>query len=132
MSGRSLLRRLSRSRIWRYWGLVLVAIMVIFLGGLQAAAYVVMTLLVIVWALFSAPTWCGAVNRQRGGKSSIAAIVPPAYCSDVGFVSTSFNISQVDHQLAGSDARNLGGRAGKACNYFSRVRHYHWNNRRNG
>jgi hypothetical protein len=47
---------------------VLVAIMVIFLGGLQAAAYVVMTLLVIVWALFSAPTWCGAVNRQRGGE----------------------------------------------------------------
>jgi hypothetical protein len=39
-----------------------------FLGGLQAAAYVVMTLLVIVWALFSAPTWCGAVNRQRGGE----------------------------------------------------------------
>ncbi|HWI01779.1 MAG TPA: hypothetical protein VNT27_15745 [Propionibacteriaceae bacterium] len=60
MSGRSLLRRLSRSRIWRYWGLVLVAIMVILLGGLQAAAYVVMTLLVIAWALFSAPTWCGA------------------------------------------------------------------------
>jgi hypothetical protein len=68
VSRRSLLRRLSRSRIWRYWGLVLVAIMVIFLGGLQAAAYVVMTLLVIVWALFSAPTWCGAVNRQRGGE----------------------------------------------------------------
>ena len=47
---------------------MLVAIMVIFLGGLQATAYVVMTLLVIVWALFSAPTWCGAVNRQRGGE----------------------------------------------------------------
>jgi hypothetical protein len=47
---------------------VLVAIMVVLLGGLQAAAYVVMTLLVIVWALFSAPTWCGAVNRQRGGE----------------------------------------------------------------
>lgn len=40
--------------------------MVILLGGLPAAAYVVMTLLVVVWALFSAPTWCGAVNRTRG------------------------------------------------------------------
>jgi hypothetical protein len=48
---------------------VLVAIMVIFLGGLPvAAAYAVMTLLVVVWVLFSAPTWCGAVNRQRGNE----------------------------------------------------------------
>jgi hypothetical protein len=47
---------------------VLVAIMVILLGGLPAAAYVVMTLLVVVWALFSAPTWCGAVNRTRSNE----------------------------------------------------------------
>jgi hypothetical protein len=45
---------------------------------------------------------------------------------------STFHKRVVDHQLAASDARNLGGRAGKACNYFSRVRHYHWNNRRNG
>jgi hypothetical protein len=25
-----------------------------------------MTLLVVVWSLFAAPTWCGAVNRKRG------------------------------------------------------------------
>ena len=117
--------------------------MVIFLGGLQATAYVVMTLLVIVWALFSAPTWCGAVNRQRGGEVE--------YCRNNSFGLLlgcwirqhkfqhftsawwiTFHKRVVDHQLAGSDARNLGGRAGKACNYFSRVRHYHWNNRRNG
>jgi hypothetical protein len=45
---------------------VLVAIMVIGLGGLPVAAYVVMTFLVIVWTLFAAPVWCGAVNRERG------------------------------------------------------------------
>jgi hypothetical protein len=62
MSRSRWLRRASRSRAWRYWGLVLVAIMVIGLGGLPVAAYVVMTLLVIVWTLFAAPVWCGAVN----------------------------------------------------------------------
>ena len=30
--------------------------------------YVGMTLLVIVWSLFAAPTWCGAVNRKRGAE----------------------------------------------------------------
>jgi len=28
--------------------------------------YAIMTLLVVIWALFVAPTWCGAVNRRRG------------------------------------------------------------------
>src|SRR5215204_4463699 len=40
--------------------------MVIGIGRLSVAPYVVMTLLVIVWSLFAAPTWCGAVNRKRG------------------------------------------------------------------
>jgi hypothetical protein len=66
MSRSRWLRRASRSRAWRYWGLVLVAIMVIGLGGLPVAAYVVMTLLVIVWTLFAAPVWCGAVNMEHG------------------------------------------------------------------
>jgi hypothetical protein len=60
------LRRVSHWRLWRYWGLMLVAIMVIGLGWIPAAPYAVMTLLVIVWTLFAAPTWCGAVNRRRG------------------------------------------------------------------
>jgi hypothetical protein len=67
MSRSSLHRRASRSGPWRYWGLVLVAVMVIGLGGLPVAAYVVMTLLVVVWTLFAAPVWCGAINRERGG-----------------------------------------------------------------
>jgi hypothetical protein len=60
------LRYASRSRLWRYWGLVLVAIMVLGFGRLSVAPYVAMTLLVIVWTLFAAPVWCGAVNRERG------------------------------------------------------------------
>src|SRR5687768_1837068 len=60
------LRRLEKSRLWRYWGVAVVLIMVIFLGKLSTAPYVVMTLLVIVWSLFAAPAWCGAVNRKRG------------------------------------------------------------------
>jgi hypothetical protein len=63
-----LLRRLSRSRLWRYWGLAVVAIMVIGLGWFHAAPYIVMTLLVVVWSLFAAPTWCGAVNRTHGNE----------------------------------------------------------------
>jgi hypothetical protein len=43
------------------------AVMVAGFGrGLGVAPYVVMTLLVIVWSLFAAPTWCGAVNREHG------------------------------------------------------------------
>ena len=40
--------------------------MLIFLGKLTTAPYVIGTLLVIVWSLFSAPVWCGAVNRRHG------------------------------------------------------------------
>ena len=42
------------------------AVMVVGLGGLSVAAYVVMALLVIIWTLFAAPVWCGAINRERG------------------------------------------------------------------
>jgi len=54
----------------RYWGVV-VAIMIAtgaILGGPSAAFYAAMTVLVIVWSLVSAPSWCGAVNRRRGGE----------------------------------------------------------------
>ena len=44
----------------------MVAVMVVGLGGLSVAAYVVMALLVIIWTLFAAPVWCGAINRERG------------------------------------------------------------------
>jgi len=30
--------------------------------------YAIMTLSVVLWALFVAPTWCGAVNRRRGSE----------------------------------------------------------------
>jgi hypothetical protein len=60
------LRRLEKSRLWHYWGVAVVLIMLIGIGKLSTAPYVVMTLLVIVWSLFAAPVWCGAVNRKRG------------------------------------------------------------------
>ena len=54
-------------RIWRYWGLILIAIMVLRLDQhLGALPYLIITLLVLTWTLFGAPTWCGAVNRRRG------------------------------------------------------------------
>lgn len=43
-------------------------IMALGLGGLGVTPNVVMTLLVIVWSLFAAPTWCGALNRKRGAE----------------------------------------------------------------
>lgn len=33
---------------------------------LGAGIYVLMTGLIVVWSLFSAPTFCGAINRKRG------------------------------------------------------------------
>ena len=61
------MRRGTALRIWRYWGLILIAIMVLRLDQhLGALPYLIMTLLVLTWTLFGAPTWCGAVNRRRG------------------------------------------------------------------
>jgi hypothetical protein len=62
-------RRALRWRAWRYWGLILIAVMVVGLDqGWGVLPYVLMTQLVLVWALFGAPTRCGAVNRQRGSE----------------------------------------------------------------
>lgn len=67
MARAGLLRRALRSRIWRYWGLVLIAIMVLLLDQHWGVLpYLIMTLLVVFWTLFAAPSWCGAVNRPRG------------------------------------------------------------------
>jgi hypothetical protein len=66
MASARLFRRASRSRVWRWWGLALVAVMILGLGRLSVAPYAAMTLLLIVWTLFAAPVWCGAVNRERG------------------------------------------------------------------
>jgi hypothetical protein len=64
--------RLSRRawrQVWRYWGLILVVVMVVSLDNhLGVLPYAIMTLSVVLWALFVAPTWCGAVNRRRGSE----------------------------------------------------------------
>jgi hypothetical protein len=60
-------QRFLRWRVWRYWGLILIAIMVVGLDKKWGVLpYVLMSLLVLTWVLFGAPTWCGAVNRRRG------------------------------------------------------------------
>ncbi len=54
----------------RYWGVV-VAIMIAIgaiLGGPSAAFYAAMTVLVVVWSLVAAPSWCSAVNPRCGGE----------------------------------------------------------------
>ena len=56
-----------RWRVWRYWGLILIAIMVVGLDKKWGVLpYVFMSLLVLAWVLFGAPTRCGVVNRRRG------------------------------------------------------------------
>jgi hypothetical protein len=54
----------------RYWGVVVAIIIAIgdILGGPSAAFYAAMTVLVIVWSLGAAPSWCGALNRRRGDE----------------------------------------------------------------
>lgn len=63
----------SRSpNLWRYWGLLPFAVMLVSLGtasGLGPLAYLVLTALLIFYVLFQAPVWCGAVNRTRSSGS---------------------------------------------------------------
>lgn len=64
-------RRLLR-QLWRWWGVILVVIMLVFFGqGLSFLPYLIMTGLVIAWVLFSAPTYCGAINRRAGPGGEI-------------------------------------------------------------
>jgi cbb3-type cytochrome oxidase subunit 1 len=59
-------------QIWRYWGLILVVVMVVSLDRhLGVLPYAVMTMLVVICSLFAAPTWCGAVNRRRGRENPV-------------------------------------------------------------
>ena len=59
--------------VWRYWGLILIAVMLVSIDQhLGVLPYLAMTILIVIWALFGAPTWCGAVNRKRGKD--------PEYC----------------------------------------------------
>jgi hypothetical protein len=78
MAGARRSRRAWR-QIWRYWGLILVVVMVVSLDRhLGVLPYAVMTMLVVIWSLFAAPTWCGAVNRRRGREIQYCDISPLA------------------------------------------------------
>ena len=118
MARSSFVRRASRSRLWRWWGLVLVAVMVVGLGGLSVAAYVVMALLVIIWTLFAAPV----VWRDQQGARSGSRVLPQQLLGPVaGVLDPRAQVSRieadlVDCELAGSPAWNLGRGACENCN----------------
>ncbi len=54
--------------LWRYWGLIPFAIIIISVGtasGLGPGTYLILIGLLMFYVLFQAPVWCGAVNRTR-------------------------------------------------------------------
>jgi len=58
----------SATKLWRYWGLIPFAVIIISLGtanGLGPGVYLLLIALLIFYVLFQAPMWCGAVNRSR-------------------------------------------------------------------
>ena len=60
-------QRFLRWRVWGYWGLILIAVMVVGLDKKWGVLpYVFMSLLVLIWVLLGAPTRCGAVDLERG------------------------------------------------------------------
>lgn len=51
--------------IWAYWGYIAAAALVVAWGsGAGSAVIVVLSLLVVAYATFQLPVWCGAVNRN--------------------------------------------------------------------
>lgn len=66
-------RTAARRKKWvRWWGLLPVTAMVIWWGVArpEVGPFAVGTVLVLIWALFSAPVTCGAVNRTRAGTQT--------------------------------------------------------------
>lgn len=61
-------RSKSKSRLWQYWGYGVLAVLLLSLGSnaFGPGIYGVLVGLLIFFVLFQAPTYCGAINRQRG------------------------------------------------------------------
>ena len=56
----------TSTALWRYWGLIPFAIIIISVGtasGLGPGTYLILIGLLMFYVLFQAPVWCGAVNR---------------------------------------------------------------------
>jgi hypothetical protein len=60
----------SKSKLWRYWGYGVLAILLLSLGSnaFGPGLYAVLVGLLIFFTLFQAPVYCGAVNRKRGAQ----------------------------------------------------------------
>src|SRR3954447_8495547 len=62
-------RSKSKSKLWRFWGYGVLAILLLSLGSnaFGPGIYAVLVGLLIFFVLFQAPVYCGAINRRRGG-----------------------------------------------------------------
>jgi hypothetical protein len=58
----------TKSKLWRYWGYGVLAILLLSLGSnaFGPAIYGILVGLLIFFVLFQAPVYCGAINRKRG------------------------------------------------------------------
>ncbi|MCF0091937.1 hypothetical protein B0E54_00757 [Micromonospora sp. MH99] len=58
----------SKSKLWQYWGYGVLAVLLLSLGSAKfgPAVYLVLLGLLLVFVLFTAPVFCGAINRRRG------------------------------------------------------------------
>ena len=59
----------SKPSLWRYWGYGVLAVLLLSLGSnaFGPGIYAVLVGLLILFVLFQAPVYCGAINRKRGG-----------------------------------------------------------------
>ncbi|MFD6640504.1 hypothetical protein ACFWDN_32370 [Micromonospora chalcea] len=59
----------GRSKLWQYWGYAVLALLLLSLGNnaIGPGIYAVLVGLLIIFVLFQAPVYCGAINRKRGG-----------------------------------------------------------------
>ncbi|MGW4947204.1 hypothetical protein ACWEOZ_37090 [Actinoplanes sp. NPDC004185] len=61
-------RSKSKSKLWRFWGYGVLAVLLLSLGSnaFGPVLYAVLVGLLIFFVLFQAPVYCGAINRRRG------------------------------------------------------------------
>jgi hypothetical protein len=58
----------TASKLWQYWGYIPLILIVLSLGakGVGPGVYLFLMGLLVLYILFQAPVWCGAINRKRG------------------------------------------------------------------
>lgn len=59
----------GKSKLWQYWGYGVLAVLLLSLGSsaFGPGIYAVLVGLLLLFVLFQAPMYCGAINRKRGG-----------------------------------------------------------------